>query len=209
MGFFCKALRGTAEAAVHGAGGPARQMFWGDILLVGCCVFYLLWWILAFRPTGAVKGMRSGWLLIPAFLLGCASAVLIVRGAVGGNGANRFFSAGTVLLAGVVSYAALLLLTRFALHRQVTTELFLIVGWTVLTALEVNALYGLGAVARSGAAVLLAAAVMAALVSMVCYVLYYGLDDRAGYVDGMIPLLLAGAFMAVLAALIARSLLRG
>ena len=71
--------------------------------------------------------------------------------------------------------------------------------------LEVNALYGLGIVPRNGAVILFAAAVIVALVSMVCYVLYYGLDDRAGYVDGMIPLLLAGAFMAVLAVLIARS----
>lgn len=200
MKFLLQTLRGAAGGAIHEAGG----LFWGDLLLVGCCVFYLLWWVLAFKPTGAVKGMRSGWLLIPAFLLGCAAVILIARGIGLANGADSFFSTGTVLLAGVLSYIVLLAVTWFAFHRQVTTELFLIVGWAVLVFLEVNALYGLGIVPRNGAVILFAAAVIVALVSMVCYVLYYGLDDRAGYVDGMIPLLLAGAFMAVLAVLIAR-----
>lgn len=185
-------------------GGPARQMFWGDVLLVGCCVFYLLWWILAFRPAGAVKGMRSGWLLIPAFLLGIAAVILIVQGAGGADAARSFFSGRAVLLAGAASYAVLLIVTQLAFHRQVTTELFLIVGWTALAFLESNALYGLEIITRSGAAALFAAAVIAAVAGMVCYLLYYGLDNRAGYVDGMIPLILVAVYMTVLAALIAR-----
>lgn len=192
---------------IFASGAPARQMFWGDLLLAGCCGFYLLWWILAFRPTGAVKGMRSGWLLIPALLLGIAAVILIVRGA-GGAGATvagSFFSAGTVLLAGAVSYAVLLLVTRLVFHRQVTTELFLIVGWTALAFLEGNALYGLGAVSRNGAIGLFAAAVIVAALSMVCYMLYYGLGDRAGYADGMIPLVLAAVYMVALAVFIARA----
>ena len=61
----------------------ARQMFWGNLLMVGCCAFYLLWWIVAFRPTDAIKGLKSGWLLIPAFLLGIAAVAMIIRGANG------------------------------------------------------------------------------------------------------------------------------
>lgn len=181
------------------------QLFWGDILLVGCCVFYLLWWILAFKPSGAVKGLRSGWLLIPAFILGTAAVVLIVQGASGVDAARSFFSGGTLLLAGAVSYIVLLIVTRLAFHRQVTTELILIVGWTVLVVLESNALYGLGTVTRNGAVCLFAAAVIAAALSMICYVLYYGLADWPGYVDGMIPLILVAVFMAALAVLIARA----
>lgn len=187
------------------AGNPARQMLLGDILLAGCCVFYLLWWILAFNPAGAVRGMRSGWLLIPALVLGIASVILIIRGAGRADTAGSFFSAGTVFIAGAFSYAALLLVTRFAFHRQVTTELFLIVGWTALAFLEVNALCGLGLITRNGTVCLFAAAVIAAVVSMICYLLYYDLADWAGYVDGMIPLCLAGVFMAVLAVFIARA----
>lgn len=185
--------------------GPVRQMFWGDLLLVGCCAFYLLWWIVAFRPVNPVKGSRSGWLLIPALILGVAALIMIVRGMNKADAADSFFPTGTVLLAGVIAYVVLLIVTRLAFHRMVTTELFLIVGWTVLTFLEVNALYGAGCVARNGAAGLLAAAVIVAVLSMICYMLYYGLAGRTGYVDGMIPLLLIAGFMAALAVLIARA----
>ncbi len=187
-------------------GHPARQMFWGDILLVGCCVFYLLWWVLAFKPTGAIKGMRSGWLLIPAFILGVAAMSLIIFGGVGALalGGSSFFSIRILVVLGVISYVVLLVVTRLAFHRQVTTELFLIVGWTVLVFLESNALYGMGLVTRNGAIGLFAAAIVVAALSMVCYILYYGLDERKGYVDGMIPLILAAGYMSVLAVIIAR-----
>lgn len=180
-------------------------MLWGDILLVGCCAFYLLWWIVAFKPVNAVKGAKSGWLLIPALFLGVAALIMIVWGMNKAVTSDSFFSTGTVLLAGVIAYVVLLVVTRLAFHRMVTTELFLIVGWTVLTFLEVNALYGMDRVARNGAVGLLATAVIVAAVSMVCYMLYYGLNERVGYVDGMIPLLLIAGFMAVLAVLIARA----
>lgn len=186
---------------IFGTGDSARQMFWGNILLVGCCIFYLLWWVLAFKPTGAVKGLRSSWLLIPALFLGCAAVLLIIRGANGVDKSGSFFSDGTVLIAAAVFYIILLIVTQLAFHRQVTTELFLIVGWTALAFLESNALYSLGIVARNGALMLLTAAVITAVLSMICYVLYYGFDDWAGYVDGMIPLLLAGAYMTILAVL--------
>lgn len=190
---------------VFATGNPARQMFLGNILLLCCCGFYLLWWVLAFRPAGAVRGMRSGWLLIPAFLLGIAAVVMIVRGANGADAARSFFSAGTVFPAGVIFYVALLVVTRFAFHRQATTELFLIVGWTALVFLESNALYGLEIIGWGGTIVLFAAAVIVAAVSLVCYLLYYDLDSRTGYVDGMIPLILVAACMAALAVCIARA----
>ncbi len=56
-----------------------KQMLWGNGLLVVCCGFYLLWWILAFKPAGAIKGIRSGWLLVPAFVFGMAAVYLILR----------------------------------------------------------------------------------------------------------------------------------
>ncbi len=190
---------------IFGTNSSARQIFEGDILLVGCCVFYLLWWVLAFKPAGAVKGVRSGWLLLPAFVLGVAAVILIVRGANGANKAYSFFSARTVLLIGVVSYAVLLIVTRLVFHRQVTTELFLIVGWIALVFLEINALYGLESVTRNGAIGLFVAAVVVAALSIICYLLYYDFSGWAGYVDGMIPLILVAVYMAILAIFIART----
>lgn len=185
--------------------GPARQMFWGDLLLVVCCVFYLLWWAVAFKPVGAVKGFRSGWLLVPVFAAGMAAVWCVAQGAIAAGTTRAFFSGAGILAAAVLVYVALLLVTRLAFHRQVTTELLLIVGWAVLVFAEVNALYALGLLAQGAAIGLLAAAVVVAAASLVCYLLYYGLSPRAGYLDGMIPLLLAAIFMAVLAAITARA----
>ncbi len=42
---------------------------------------------------------------------------------------------------GIISYILLLVITSKLLHRQVTSELFIIVGWTVLELCFVNAMY--------------------------------------------------------------------
>ncbi len=190
---------------IFDAGSSPRQMFWGDILLAGCCAFYLLWWILAFKPADPVKGMKSGWLLIPAFILGLAAGIMIIRGANSAELSGSFFSGRVLLASGIAAYIVLLLVTGLALHRQVTTELILIVGWTVLAFYEINAVYGLGIIARGAAVALFIAAVITAALSMICYMLYYGLESRTGYFDGMVPLILIAAFMAVMAVLTFRN----
>lgn len=38
-----------------------RKILTGNILMILCCIFYLAWWLVAFKPTGAIKGMKSGW----------------------------------------------------------------------------------------------------------------------------------------------------
>ncbi len=145
--------------------------------------------------------MKSGWLLIPALLLGIAAVVMIIKGAGNANTARSLFSSRTIILVAVISYIALLLVTMAVFHRQVTTELFLIVGWTALAFSESNAFYGMGIISRNGTIGLLAAAVMIAVMNMICYLLYYGLSDRAGYIDGMIPLILSAVYMVVLSVL--------
>ncbi len=57
-----------------------RQMLTGNLLMIGCCIFYLAWWLITFKPQGAVKSLRSGWLLVPALLFGVAAVVRIVQG---------------------------------------------------------------------------------------------------------------------------------
>ncbi|MCC8099015.1 MAG: hypothetical protein LIO78_02985 [Clostridiales bacterium] len=171
-----------------------RQMLTGNLLLAGCCVFYLAWWLIAFKPEGAVKGMKSGWLLIPAFLLGLAAVVQIVRGS-NVDGQAALYPRAAVLIGGVIAYIVLLAASALLLKRQVTTELFLIVGWAVLMFVEVNGLFALGQYSRAAAIAVLVIAVIAAIISLICYLLYYNLDSVKGYVDGMIPLLLVAVMM--------------
>lgn len=171
-----------------------RQMLTGNLLLVGCCAFYLAWWLVAFKPEGAIKGMKSGWLLLPAFVFGLAAVVQIVQGS-SVDGRTALLSRTTILVGGVVAYVVLLAATSLLLKRQVTTELFLIVGWTVLLFLEINGLFALGQCSRTVSIGFLIVTVIAAIVSLICYLLYYNLGKVKGYVDGMIPLLLVAVMM--------------
>lgn len=171
-----------------------RQMLTGNLLMVACFVCYLAWWLIAFKPEGAVKGMKSGWLLIPAFLFGIAAVVQIVRGSEV-DGQAALFSGTAVAVGGVVAYILLLAASSLLLKRQVTTELFLIVGWTALMFLEVNGLFALGQYSRGMSIGFLVVTVIVAVISLVCYLLYYSLDSVKGYVDGMIPLLLVAVVM--------------
>ena len=73
----------------------------------------------------------------------------------------------------------------------------------MLALAEINALYGFGFFSRRlsvGFIIIISASV---LISLVCYVLYYRLDRKAGYIDGMIPLLLAALSMTGISCLMA------
>lgn len=86
------------------------------------------------------------------------------------------------------------------LGRPITTELFLIVGWAVLVLSEVNTLFGWDLFSHRLTITLMAVIGVAALASLVCYVLYYRLGALAGYIDGMLPLLIIAVVMAGLSA---------
>ena len=75
-----------------------KRIIIGQIMIIICCLFYLVWWCRGYRPGVVVS--RTG----------------------GVNG-------------------VLLLITRFAFRRGVTTELFLIVGWIMLEMTVINRLH--------------------------------------------------------------------
>ncbi len=180
-----------------GFDSQTRQILTGNLLLVVCCVFYLLWWLIAFHPTHAVKGFRSGWLLIPAFIFGIWAVVRIAMGCSVGEDIPRLLPGAGIAVAGVVVYILLLAGTLLLMKRQVTTELLLIVGWTVLMFLELNAMYGLGHFTKFSAILFMVISVIAAIISLICYLLYYNLGSVTGYVDGTIPLVMVALMMIV------------
>ncbi len=173
-----------------------KLIFGGNILLIACCVFYLLWWVIAFNPSGGIRGFRSGWLLIPAAICGILAAVQVIRGSCDGSIAMPYPRAA-ILIGGIAVYIILLIGTYMLLHRQVTTELFLIVGWVALMFLELGALWGLGHFSTVTTVVLLVVVVAVGVVSLICYLMYYDLDGTRGYIDGMIPLILIALMMVV------------
>lgn len=171
-------------------------MIRGNLLLIVCCAFYLVWWILAFKPVGAVRGMKTGWLLIPAFASGLAAIILAVNGVQSASTGTALFPKGSLLWGAVATYFVLFAVTYLIFKRPVTTELFLIVGWAALALSEINALYGIGRFSHQLSLVFVVIIGVATLISLVCYVLYYNLGNYAGYFDGMVPLCMAVLVMA-------------
>lgn len=169
----------------------------GNLCLVGCCVFYLVWWSITFNPMRKFPMVPKYILFFVTLGFGVAGVILLVYG-MGAAPKERGGLSATMLVGyGVVGYFILLLVTNYFLHRQVTTELLLIVGWTVLELCAINCLYRAGAVNMAPAVILGVVVVAAAVVGMVCYLEYYSLEPVTAFYDGMVPLILFAVVMAV------------
>lgn len=181
----------------------ARQMLTGNVLLILCCACYLLWWLIAFRPSGHLDTINTRWILIPAFALGLTSIFVTLYGIRKADIRQILIPKDWILWGGIGAYVVLLIVTYVFFHRPVTTELLLIVGWAMLALAEINALYGMDVFSRKTAVIFCLITAAAVLGSLVCYVLYYRLGNTAGYIDGIVPLVLAAVVFGVLAAAIA------
>ena len=170
----------------------------GNIKLVLCFAFYLAWWVVGFNPRRPVRGLTSAWLLIPAAVLGVLAIIDISRGLVFTGG---LVPGMAIVVAGVVGYVVLLGVTSNMLHRPVTTELLIIVLWATFALLEINALVALGSLLHALGWALMALCLLGTAASLVCYQLFYELEAGAAFIDGAIPLLLAGAMTGVIALL--------
>ncbi len=188
------------EDEVIGMQISLKPFIQGHILLLVCCVFYLAWWLLAFKPEGAIGGMRSGWLLVPAALSGILAVKRIVDGISSVGSENAAISPLKICIIGIVSYFVLLAGTWILMKRPVTTELLLIVGWTTMMAAEINALYAMGRLDANQSVGLLICFIVVAAVSMACYLVYYNLDAVKGYYDGAVPLVLVATMTGVMLA---------
>jgi len=172
-----------------------KQIFAGNLLFIACCGFYLAWWLLTFRTPDVVNGMKTGWLLIPASLSGLLGVVLILRSILAKTLVKQLLPSGYILWGGLIVYFILLGFTVLLLKRPATSELILIVSWGMLALAEINALFGSGLFSQRLSVGFLLLICVSVVISLICYILYYRLDSRAGYIDGMIPLLLTALTM--------------
>jgi len=173
-----------------------RQILIGDILFIVCCGFYLAWWLVAFRINDPIKGIRSGWLLIPAAIAGVAAVVLIIQGMNATKPEHTLFPGIAFVVGGIIAYVVLAVVTVLAFKRPMTSELLLFVGWGALTLAQVNTLHGAGQLAASLSWILVAVIILFVAASLVCYVLFYRLPPQPAFIDGMIPLILVALSMA-------------
>ena len=108
--------------------------------------------------------------------------------------------AAIIVAAGAVGYFVLLLVTKVIFHRVVTSELFLITGWTVL---EMTVLVRLRAgeiIGPAGVLVMCAVIAAAFVISMILYVAYYKMEEMKAFYAAMVPLVTEAAAMAMMVA---------
>lgn len=181
-----------------------KSLFYGAIFIVLCTVFYLIWWIAAFSPG------EEGWLqrtnvnlwLIPSTIFGILGIIVSIVGLQGKKTNPEIISTLFICIGGLVLYFALLAFTWFVLKRSITTELFLLTGWLTLTFCMVNAAYGYTLILHKTAIILLSVAVIAFIIGMICYLLYYAVSPSLSFILGMIPLIIIMGYDCVFAVLI-------
>lgn len=181
-----------------------KALLAGTIFVVLCTIFYLIWWIAAFSPG------EEGWLqrtnvnlwLIPSTIFGLLGIIMSIIG-MQGHGENKpLFSDLWLCIGGIIIYFVLLAFTWFVMKRSVTTELFLLTGWIVLTSCAINAGYCLDAISKMTGIILIVVAVIAVVVGLICYIFYYMVNPTLSFILGMIPLILIMALDSLFAVLL-------
>jgi hypothetical protein len=183
---------------------PLWEIFAGNLLLLICTLFYLAWWIVSYRPNSS-GGPAGGFYLTAAFITGCAAITLLSVGINSLSRDSKGLPVMFILMGGAALFIVLLLVTAIAFHRIVTSELILLHIWAALELSAVVVLYGTGRFGAGRAAALAALVGIATVAGLICYVLYYRLDETASYLSGMVPLTTDAFVMAVFLVVLAVS----
>ncbi len=171
----------------------------GQGLLIICCIFYLIWWSVAFHPLHGDSHTRGidGILLLITAVVGLLGLTINMAGIVRLPSEKGFTSGIIIVVDGIVAYIILLYGTRIFLHRQVTSELFLIVGWTMLEVASINRAFAWGIVTLDKVTFFLIITAIAAILSLFFYLQYYRVKPMTGYIFGMVPLITEGITMII------------
>ena len=156
-----------------------RRVMIGQMLLILCCIFYLIWWYRGFTAVLGLAGIFISMTHIPAVT-------------------KPQIDSSVIVLGGIVLYIGLLLVTRLVFRRIVTTELILIVGWTVLELTVINRLNAAGYLSEGKFFAICIVIAIAFLISMVLYVAYYRMEEMKAFYAAMVPLITESVAMAML-----------
>jgi len=198
----------AAMTCFHNFTAPVWQIFAGNLLLLICSLFYLVWWVVCFRPdaSGKTAGGSAGVIYISAaFVTGIAAIVLLSRGINTLSNDAKGVPVWLILLCGTILFVVMIMVTTAVYHRPMTSELIIVHIWVVLEICAVVVLYGTGRFGLGRTVLLLTLIGIAFAAGMICYVLYYRLEGTAGYRDGMAPLIIDASVMAVFLGVLAVS----
>lgn len=175
----------------------------GEVLLVVCSLSYLVWWTLTFRPSATAPPIARLF-LAGAALGGVAGLVLLAVGIAVLLPRASWLALVATVVGGVVVGALLLHVTSTGAHRPVTTELPLIVVWGTMQLAAGITLRTAGVLTAPATFLWIGAIVVATLVGLVCYLIFYRLAPVPAYWVGMVPLAVDGVVAAILAGTLTR-----
>ena len=107
-------------------------------------------------------------------------------------------SQGMIVICGIAAYFILLVVTKVFFNRVVTTELFLIVGWTMLETIVADRLYAIGSFGGKSLFAVTVIIAVAFLIGIVLYVAYYRMEEMRAFYAAMIPLVVDAIAMSAM-----------
>ena len=169
----------------------------GQMILILCFIVYLIWWYRGFRPGVNVSrvGGVNGILLVVMIASGIFGVMFSLSST---ESTPPKINPMVIFIAGVLVYIVLLMVTLFAFNRTVTTELILIVGWTVLEVFVINRLNAAGTLSDRGFFTMCIVIAAAFIISIILYVAYYKMEDMMAFYSAMIPLAAGAISMIIL-----------
>lgn len=175
-----------------------RQIVIGQILMFICCIFYLLFWYHGYRPDNQVNRAEgiNGVLLTLTLAFGIAGLIFSLIPVE--KASITKYRQMYIVIGGIAAYIILMVITKYGFQRIVTTELFLIVGWTMLEMSLLNRLSGSGLLVGPKLAIMYGVIAAAFNISMVLYVAYYRMEDMKAFYVAMVPIVTEGVSMGVL-----------
>ena len=184
---------------------PIKSVLAGNWLLVVCSVAYLAWWLITFRPPEPKGSTIGSMCLILAFLSGIAGLFMAGRGMTADvekvNAGGPMLS---IIAGGVVAYAVFLAVSVVSFHRRATSELLIIMFWGTLEICILNFVSRMSVISKEYFWMLSVIVLTAVLADLACYLVYYRVPYEVGYIVGCVPLILAGAVIAVINTVILR-----
>ena len=179
-----------------------RQIVIGQVLLIICCIFYLAFWYMGYRPNTVVDrtGGVNGLLLSATAFFGMAGIICSLMPVK--ETSTTKYGQLFIVFGGIAAYILLMAVTKYGFQRMVTTELFLIVGWTMLELSIINRLSGSGLLLGSKLVAVYVVVALAFVISMVLYVAYYRMEEMKAFYAAMVPLITEGVSMGILVALL-------
>ena len=175
-----------------------KTIITGQILLILCCTVYLIWWYRGFRPGIYVSraGGVNGVLLLITLVLGFAGVVFSLMPAE--KIREPLVSQVMIVICGIAAYFILLVVTKVFFNRVVTTELFLIVGWTMLETIVADRLYAIGSLSSKSFSAITVIIAIAFLIGIVLYVAYYRMEEMRAFYAAMVPLVVDAIAMSAI-----------